>query len=1056
MRFFKRSKLLALILCLALLPFQIPKVRADDSDIFIVNVQPNIMIFIDDSGSMSDTIPDFPWTPSTTYPTMVVAGSPAGGYKSGYVYRYSTSVLDPTYTPYPSSPSYHYRDVYTQWKTSVAAVPDAGARAALTTNGYWYGYISGTYYNLYWGNYINWEFGPGTQQRMKMDIAKAVVKNLVTGVSGVRFGLSTFNYTYYDPVNGLPDGARILAEVGATASAISTAVDTLQPLGNTPLGEALSDLGEYYKGNLKRSSTGSKYSTPIQYTCQPNFIIMVTDGVENGPSKNVEDYYMGISYIYNGQTYYQMIPWGTDNTYYNYNTSQQYTVPYTNYTKINGEARNRFTQDHSTISGLQNVYVSFVGFGAAFSEGSVATATMQLASSQGGGQYYTAETEATLAAALQDAVRRAIQTTFSVATPVFPTTNVNGTSRAYIASVQSVPNTVLWRGFLKAYDRDANGNVRVYPAGDPNVGKPDESYKAWDAGDKLNATAWDSRLVYTYLNGARVRFNTTNITPANLNLTTTAARDRVVKFTLGFDTNTGQERPWKLGDVFHSTPVLVTPPPLASKDGTYLQFQQDNANRTAILLATANDGMLHAFKETNGATASEDGRELWAFIPPDVLPKLQSLTAATGDKIYTLDSSPIAADVKIGGQWRTIVVFGERRGGGYYHALDITDTTSPQYLWSFTDTNPGTLITETWSEPVIGKVRVTDGTTASDKYVAIFGGGYNSDTNNGSGKVVMAVDLATGTKIWQYYNDGTADDRRFMNFSLPANPLALSLDPDGYIDRLYLGDVGGQVWKFDLSGRVAPGSATQPATMSGGMITSWAGKRLFRPMLDTSTTDPNPPDTGEYWPEQAIYGTIAAAMDNSSPHKLWLYFGTGDRNHPNNDASNRFYGIVDGDLGSVTDMTQSSVLREAGLVNVTSTTTEAPNGWFVQLSNNEKVLSSANVFNSTVLYSAYTPTTNVVCGGIGNAKLYEVQMTTGYAAVDWSNNGSVLTTSNASIARGKSIGDGIPSKPLVTMTDTGAALATSAVTGTTSQQLTSNSVPSPTSMRNVLYWRERF
>jgi type IV pilus assembly protein PilY1 len=51
-------------------------------------------------------------------------------------------------------------------------------------------------------------------------------------------------------------------------------------------------------------------------------------------------------------------------------------------------------------------------------------------------------------------------------------------------------------------------------------------------------------------------------------------------------------------------------------------------------------------------------------------------------------------------------VFGQRRGGKNYYALDITNTTNPQYLWTFNDTNLG----ETWSEPAIGKVKMSDDT----------------------------------------------------------------------------------------------------------------------------------------------------------------------------------------------------------------------------------------------------------------------------------------------------------------------------------------------------------
>jgi type IV pilus assembly protein PilY1 len=74
---------------------------------------------------------------------------------------------------------------------------------------------------------------------------------------------------------------------------------------------------------------------------------------------------------------------------------------------------------------------------------------------------------------------------------------------------------------------------------------------------------------------------------------------------------------------------------------------------------------------------------------------VKNLNSTSGDHLFYVDASPIAADIKVGSTWKTIVVFGLRRGGNHYYALDITDTTNPSFMWSFTDTKLG----ETWSEP---------------------------------------------------------------------------------------------------------------------------------------------------------------------------------------------------------------------------------------------------------------------------------------------------------------------------------------------------------------------
>jgi type IV pilus assembly protein PilY1 len=337
---------------------------------------------------------------------------------------------------------------------------------------------------------------------------------------------------------------------------------------------------------------------------------------------------------------------------------------------------------------------------------------------------------------------------------------------------------------------------------------------------------------------------------------------------------------------------------------------------------------------------------------------------------------------------------------------------------------------ETWSEPVIAKVKIG----GVDKYVAFVGGGYDTPQNNALGKAFFVIDLATGTKLWEYYADGSTDDRRYMNFSIPANATAVDLNADGYVDRVYIGDVGGQVWKFDVSA-----SATS----------SWAGKRLFAGPLASGTT--NPPASGEYYPAQAIYGAPTLAL--GPDYKVWVFFGTGDRNHPNATAANRFYGFKD-----ETTMVDGVTLGESSLQDVTSTTATGATGWFFRLGSNEKVLAAANVFNMNVFFSSFTPTTTVTCtSGGGTAKLYAVQLLTGYAAINFST-GAALATTDASGTRASTIGAGIASMPVIVLTPPGtpgASVSTSVITATTNQQLPSNAVPAPQFLKQVRSWRER-
>ncbi len=943
---------LALLLTVSLLILPLPPLRADDSDIFGANIQPNVLILLDTSGSMNDEIHAEPYSASTTY---------AGSYTSGKVYKRSWS----------------WRSGYTYsvYKNSIGEVPNASAQTALTNNGYWSGRIGGSWLNLFTGNYLNYLASPAATLTRKIDIAKRVLNTLVDTTEGVRFGLMRFA----DNASRGSGGGAIVQPVGTSKPNLITSINSLSVGGYTPLGEQARDAGRYFEG--LGDYYGNYRTSPIQYDCQPNFIIIISDGLQNGSAD------------------------------------------------VQGVAATLYAQDHAGwLPGKQNIIVHTVGFAVAADERDAANAVLERTARNGGGTFYTTENETQLSAALQDAIRQIVAATFAFATPVIPTTSATGSTKTFLAAFQSNPSRPFWRGYIKAYQRGADGQVPT-----DADGVPLDSALVWEAGALLSAKPAAERTIYTVIGGSRQEFTkaNSNLTAALLGVSTATDRDKVIDFTRGVDTydedgdlNTTEERAWKLGDIFHSTPVLISPPFLPALDSSYQAFKNAYASRTTVLIAGANDGMLHAFRES-------DGQELWAFALPDLLGRLKDLAAWSGSHAFFADGSPIAADVKIGGSWKTVLIVGERRGGRNYYALDITDTTSPLYLWSFTDSKMG----ETWSEPVIGKVRISDGT---EKAVAFVGGGYDTANNNATGKAFFAIDIATGQKLWEYYNaPGSTDDRQYMNFSLAANPLALDLNSDGYVDRIYIGDVGGQVWKFDLSA---------PATLSGGMVTNWTGKRVFA----ANPSQANPPPTGEYYPAQAIYAPINAALDEQG--NLWIYFGTGDRNHPNNTSANRFYGIKDN-----TSMGNGSVLTESNLVDVTSTDATATQGWYVRLASTEKVLAAADIFNRTVYFSTFTPTTTTSCGsGGGTAKLYAVQMVTGYAAVDWAHDAAVLTTTSASQNRAKTIGTGIPSKPIVIITESGATLTTSVVAATTSQQLPSNPAPPPSSMRRVLYWREVF
>ena len=827
---------------------------------------------------------------------------------------------------------------------------------------------------------------------VKMDSAKAAAIDIVTNTSGMRFGVFRFNTD--------STGAHIVAPVGTAVSSIVSSINGMTPTGATPLGRATDDVEEYFFGTYQEGVTTSgtgecnrghghghsyghgtsgrdtdscrttslvSYPSPIQYECQKNFLIIITDGLPNGEATNL----------------------------------------------VSDVATSLYTTDHSsTLTGMQNVVVYTVGFNTP--EG---TALLTQTAANGGGQFYAVDDSDTLSTALHAILSDVGSKVYTFNAPLIPSTGTSGAGKAYLGSFDPDPIKPFWPGYIKAYTTDSAGMIVVQ-----SDGTPDPSTLAWEAGALLKAKAPSSRTIFTYFSSARQDFNTTNasITTAMLGLTLSADRTKLINFVRGVDTydenlnaNTTETRSWVLGDPFHSTPALVIPPPGTSSDSTYQTFKTAQASRTKVLLVGANDGMLHAFRES-------DGQELWGYIPQDELATLKNLRPTSLTHPYFVDSSPMITDIKVGSTWKTVVIFGERKGGMYYHCLDITDPTSPTFLWSFTDTRMG----ETWSEPALGVIKMSDSTL---RYVAFVGGGYSSTSNNSLGKAVFAINLADGSKLWQYYNTNSADNQ-YMNYSLAASPVALDTDNDGDLDRVYIGDVGGQIWKFDVS---------PLATTSSGLINNWTGKRLFTAV----PAQANPPASGAFAPAQAIYTRAAFANDSSG--NLWLYIGTGDRNAPNSASSNYFYGIKEN-----TSMTNATALAPTSLVDAPATNTTITQGWKLALSSTEKVLADPEVNANAVYFTTYIPNSVATCvapGGV--ARLYACQMTNGDSAWDWT--GHTSRTGENNNVRYEVIGSGIPSRPTTIAGTSNDAI----VIGTTDGQIVSET-RTRSITKKVVYWRE--
>jgi hypothetical protein len=397
-----------------------------------------------------------------------------------------------------------------------------------------------------------------------------------------------------------------------------------------------------------------------------------------------------------------------------------------------------------------------------------------------------------------------------------------------------------WEGQLRAYDvtgvsfaAGTNSELRTITSSDLDAATGRtlvtgaEIY--WDAGQILNDRSHDSRTIY-----AAARANGTLTNPLVRQAFTRANVATLAPFLLDVNNDNaglidfvrGKDRYWKMGDVNHSTPVVVGPPVEdAAYMGTgYAEFQASYATRQKVLYVGANDGMLHCFDIATG-------EELWGFIPYNLLPKLKNMyavNAANNTRYYAhdtyCDGTPAVADVQINGAWKTVLITGQGPGSGsavggglnYYWALDVTDPTNPQPLWEIshkTGSNANTItMGETWSTPAIGKVNHS----GTARWVAFMGSGYNNYKNsNGTfvttvpGTYFYVVRVDTGeiirtrsiTEVDTSTLTGARQPFRYANIraAIVASPTAIDLDQNGYVNSVFVGDLDGRLYRMDVT-----------------------------------------------------------------------------------------------------------------------------------------------------------------------------------------------------------------------------------------------------------------
>lgn len=235
---------------------------------------------------------------------------------------------------------------------------------------------------------------------------------------------------------------------------------------------------------------------------------------------------------------------------------------------------------------------------------------------------------------------------------------------------------------------------------------------------------------------------------------------------------------------------------------------------------------------------ADTGAEEWMFIPQELLPlqvALQTNPAfqlPLNQRLYGIDGTPTvwARDqdgdgiVTDTGDFVRLIL-GQRDGGNRYFAVDVTPSgatpsINPELKWKIDpaiDPNYADLA-NSWSRPTFGRLLIS----GVLKDVLIIGGGNDTTLNDKigpqlsgarKGNAVFIVDAETGERLALIGGNGTVtttdpvtgtstttqtSNITGFDFPIPGNITAFDSNGDGLTDRLYYGDVGGNVWRSDL------------------------------------------------------------------------------------------------------------------------------------------------------------------------------------------------------------------------------------------------------------------
>lgn len=617
-----------------------------------------------------------------------------------------------------------------------------------------------------------------------------------------------------------------------------------QPSGGTPLRRAMDDVGQYFSradNNGPWSATPGRSDSSAHVTCRRSFHVLMTDGIWTAGDENLPPT-IGAAGNVDGTDGPSIS--GPNSQSYVYRASRPYSdsnagtladvaMYYWN-RDLRPDLENGLKGNDNNPAFWQHMVNHTIGFGV---NGNLRNPD-DLVGLKSGAKTWGNPSSSDIAR-VDDLWHAAINSrgTYSSARNSVEYANALQSVFADIAAAVGKEAGVAVAGRLMS------SSLRKYvPSYDPTRWSGDvqalvieDGTQAWSAAASLPIA--DERNIFSYDREAPgnkgILFKWANLTDA-MKIALFGANtggENLTNYLRGNRAGEGsiyRTRATALGDIVNSTPVLVKDlsdlqyeflPDSFPERLTYVNYIRSKGFRQAQLFVGANDGMLHAFNDTNGV-------ESFAFVPSAVLRKMKRLSNLDYNHEYFVDGPLLEADVydAAASRWRNLVI-----GGGGAGAKNLFAINVPVPAWPASGTpaaltaaqsapGAGDILWEISSESAgyeeMGHLLQTPeaGVLRDGTWAVVVGNGYESASKKAQ---LLIINAKTGALIKKI-------DTGVGGVSSPngLSGVRLVRDSQQRIVAAYAGDLLGNLWKFDLSSSTpsawdvafggSPGTARNP------------------------------------------------------------------------------------------------------------------------------------------------------------------------------------------------------------------------------------------------------